>query len=86
MFASMIIDKLRHQLDYEFVAYFFMRSAHPHSAFEVAANLLRQLCVHFHVVPKPLQQFYERSNGEPDHGVKGGGFARSTERGVTGDQ
>lgn len=35
-----------------------------HAATDVAASLLRQLCLSFHIVPRRLEQLYERSNRE----------------------
>jgi hypothetical protein len=35
-----------------------------HSATDVAASLLRQLCLQFHIVPERLRQLYEQSGRE----------------------
>lgn len=37
-----------------------------HSATDVTASLLRQLCLSFHIVPGRLKQLYDRSDREPN--------------------
>ena len=36
-----------------------------HSATDVVASLLKQLCLSYHIVPRCLEQLYERSNRKP---------------------
>ncbi len=37
-----------------------------HSASDVIASLLKQLCMTFHIVPRRLKELYERSELEPN--------------------
>ena len=49
------------------VPYFYMSSGKLHSASDVVTSLLRQLCLPFHIVPKRLQEIFQKTNGEPGH-------------------
>lgn len=60
-FRSKIIDTLGTS---HFVAYVYMGSGGPYSAPDVVASLLRQLCLSYHIVPRRLEQLYERSDRE----------------------
>ncbi len=41
-----------------------MSSGKLHSASDVVASLLRQLCLPFHIVPNRLQEIFQKTNGE----------------------
>lgn len=50
----------------QFVAYFYMSSGRPHSAFDFTASLLKQLLLYFHILPRPLEEAYEKTNGNSE--------------------
>jgi hypothetical protein len=62
--SSKTIDELRGS---HVVAYFYMSSGRLHSASDVTASLLRQLCLPRNLVPKRLKHIYDRSNGASSH-------------------
>lgn len=44
-----------------------MSNAKLDSASDIVTNLLRQLCLPYHIVPSRLQQIFEKTNGEPGY-------------------
>ena len=58
---SRVIDDIRIS---EPVAYFYMSSGRLHSASDLVASLLKQLCLQFRFVPRRLKEAYEQSEDE----------------------
>ena len=58
---SGVIDDI---LIYEPMAYFYMSSGGLHSASDLVASLLKQLCLQFRFVPRRLKKAYEQSEDE----------------------
>ncbi|KAL9033159.1 MAG: hypothetical protein Q9214_007642, partial [Letrouitia sp. 1 TL-2023] len=57
MLACRVIDELRNE---QLVPYFYMNNGRQRSANELAASLLKQLCLPFHIMPQRLKNIYQR--------------------------